>query len=89
VSGTPERKARAGWSYSGEAWTGVDGRATVVLPPFVRAHRAGFAYDLRPVNSQVSARVADEIVGDRFTIATDEPHVKVAWRVTVLREERP
>jgi hypothetical protein len=28
----------------------------------------------------------EEIDGDFFTIETDEPHVKVAWRTTALRE---
>jgi hypothetical protein len=79
-------KARAGWSYSGEVWTNADGRAVVVLPPFVRSHRAGFDYELEPLTSACSATVAEEIVDDRFTIATDEPHVKVAWRVTALEE---
>lgn len=80
-------KPRESWSYNGEVWTDADGRAVVALPPFVRAHRAGFEYELTPVGSRSSAVVAQEIADDRFTIATDEPHVKVAWRVTALREE--
>ncbi len=89
MSDTHRDKARAGWSYSGEAWTDGEGRAVVVLPPFVRAHRAGFDYELTPIDSACSATVAEEIAGERFTIATDEPHVKVAWRVTALEEKRP
>jgi hypothetical protein len=77
---------RESWSYSGEAWTGGTGRAVVVLPPFVRAHRAGFEYELTPADARSSAVVAEEIDGERFTIETDEPHVKVAWRVTALQE---
>ena len=79
---------RESWSYSGEVWTDHDGRAVVVLPPFVRAHRSGFDYELTPLGSASPAVVADEIVDDRFTIATDDPHVKVAWRVTALRNGR-
>jgi hypothetical protein len=30
----------------------------------------------------------EEIADNRFTIATDEPLVKVAWRVTALRASR-
>jgi hypothetical protein len=78
---------RESWSYSGEVWTDGEGRAVVALPPFVRAHRAGFEYELTPIDSRCSASVAEEIVNNSFTIATDEPHVKVAWRVTALREE--
>jgi hypothetical protein len=88
MSGMQDEKARAGWSYSGEAWTDGEGRATVVLPSFVRTHRAGVEYELTPIDSGCSATVAEEIVDDRFTITTDEPHVKVAWRVTALREDR-
>jgi hypothetical protein len=84
---THQERPRAGWSYSGEVWTDGDGRAIIVLPPFVRAHQAGFVYELTPVGSACSAMVAEEIVDDRFTIATAEPHVKVAWRVTALKEE--
>lgn len=81
-----QRRVREGWSYSGEAWTNEGGLAEVVLPPFVRAHRSGFEYELTPVDSGCSATVAEEVADDRFTISTDEPHVKVAWRITPLRE---
>jgi hypothetical protein len=87
VSGIPDKRGRLGWSYSGEVWTDGDGRAVVVLPPFVRAHRAGFEYELTPLASRSSAVIAQEIEDGRFTIATDAPHVKVAWRVTALSEE--
>jgi hypothetical protein len=89
MSDTPTTGPRESWSYCGEVWTDGDGRAIVVLPTFVRAHRAGFEYELMPVGSPCVAVVAEEIVDDRFTIATDQPHVKVAWRVTALREDRP
>jgi hypothetical protein len=77
---------RESWSYSGEVWTGDDGRAVIVLPGFVRSHRAGFDYELLPVEASCSAVVTESIVEDRFAIETDVPHVKVAWRVTALRE---
>jgi hypothetical protein len=86
MNDTPHSEPRESWSYSGEVWTDANGRAVVVLPPLVRAHRAGFAYELAPVGAAGSAIVAEEIVDDHFTVATDEPHMKVAWRVTALRE---
>jgi hypothetical protein len=52
-------------------------------------HGPGFEYELTPLDSPSSAAVEDEIVDNRFTIATDEPHVKVPWRVTALRGKRP
>jgi hypothetical protein len=87
VSDSPERTAREAWSYSGEVWTDEAGHAVVVMPPFVRTHRAGFDYELTPIGASCSAVVAEELANDRFAIATDEPHVKVAWRVTALRGE--
>ncbi len=83
--GGREDKVPEGWSYSGEVWTDADGRAVVTLPAFVRLHRDGFAYELTPLGSDCAARVAEEVRDDRFTIETDEPHTKVAWRITPLR----
>jgi hypothetical protein len=81
-----QERTREPWSYSGEVWTDAHCRAVVVLPSFVRAHRAGFEYELTPLDSPAHARVAEKVSDDRFTIATDQPHVKVAWRVTALKE---
>jgi hypothetical protein len=89
MSGRRSDKIRAGWSYSGEVWTDSEGRAVIILPPFVRTHRAGFEYDLTPIASACAATVAEGIVNDRFTIVTDEPHIKVGWRVTALEERSP
>ncbi len=80
---------REPWSYCGEVWTDDGGRAVVVLPPLVTAHRHGFAYELTPLGSSCSAAIVEEIAGNRFTIGTDEPLVKVAWRVTALRGRQP
>jgi hypothetical protein len=87
VSDRAEDQTRETWSYSGEVWTDAEGRAVVVLPAFVRAHRAGFEYELTPLRSNAAAYISEEIDGDRFTVATDQPHVKVLWRVTALRDE--
>jgi hypothetical protein len=82
-------KLRESWSYAGEVWTDETGRAVVVLPPFVRTHRYGFEYELEPFGPGCAATVAQEVADDRFTIATDRPHVKVAWRVTPVRASKP
>jgi hypothetical protein len=87
MSETSESKTRASWGYSGEVWTDADGHAVIVLPPFVRAHRGGFAYELTAADPACAATVAQEITDDRFAIATDQPHTKVAWRITPLGEE--
>jgi hypothetical protein len=85
VNDEPQERDREPWSYSGEVWTDADGRAVIVLPSFVRAHRVGFDYELTSIRSSANARVATPISDARFTVATDQPHVKVAWRVTPLR----
>jgi hypothetical protein len=89
MSDGPQERNREPWSYRGEARSDAEGRAVVVLPAFVRAHRAGFEYELTPLRSNTTACVFEEIDGDRFTVATDRPHVKVAWRVTAMRDEHP
>ena len=81
-----QEQTRETWSYSGEVWTDASGRAVVVLPSFVRAHRAGFEYELTPLDSRAHARVAETVSDDRFTVTTDQPHVKVAWRLTALKD---
>ena len=87
MSGRPHNRARAGWSYTGEVWTDGKGRAVIVLPPFVRAHQAGFEYELSPIESGSRAKVVQEVADGRFAIATEDPHVKVALRITALEEE--
>jgi hypothetical protein len=87
VSDRPQERTREPWSDSGEVWTDAGCRAAVVLPDFVRAHRAGFGYELTPLGSGAAARASEEIHDTRFAVATDWPHVKVAWRVTALRDE--
>jgi hypothetical protein len=43
-------------------------------------------YELTPIGVACAARLLEEIANDRFTIATDRPHVKVGWRVTAFAE---
>ena len=73
-------------SYHGEVWTDARGYATVRLPAEAGRLEPPLEYELRDLDPQSSARVTAELEDGRFTIATDEPHVKVAWR---LRGRRP
>jgi hypothetical protein len=72
-------------AYHGEIWTDARGYATVRLPVEAGPLEPPLAYELRDLDPQSSARVTAELNDGRFTIATDEPHVKVAWRVSGLR----
>ena len=69
-------------TYHGEVWTDARGFATVRLPADAEGLKPPLEYELRDLDPASSARVTAELEGRRFTIATDQPHVKVAWRVT-------
>ncbi len=75
--------------FSGEVWTDARGYATVALPRAAGRLHGNVAYELRPSTDGVVAEIAAELMDGRFTIATDEPHVKVAWRVTGQRPKPP
>jgi hypothetical protein len=75
-------------TFSGEVWTDGRGYATVALPRGARAFHGNLEYELRPLTHGVTAAIAAQLIDGRFTIETDEPHVKVAWRVTGRRPDR-
>ena len=69
-------------SFHGEVWTDARGYATVRLPAEAGSLESPLAYELRDLEPATSARITAELQDGRFTIATDQPHVKVAWRVS-------
>jgi hypothetical protein len=69
-------------AYHGEVWTDGRGFATVHLPAEADPLLPPLEYELRDIDPPSSARVTAELENGRFTIATDQPHVKVAWRLT-------
>jgi hypothetical protein len=79
---TGDADSGGGLAYSGEVWTDARGYATVALPRSAGRFHGDLEYELRPSAPAVTATVAAQLIDGRFTIATDEPHVKVAWRVT-------
>jgi hypothetical protein len=68
--------------YHGEVWTDGRGYATVRLPADAEPLEPPLAYELRDVEPPSSARISAGLQDGRFTIATAQPHVKVAWRIT-------
>ena len=74
-----------GFAFSGEVWTDARGYATVALPPEGRRLHTCVDYELRPFTAGVTAVIAAELIDGRFTIETNEPHVKVAWRISRRR----
>jgi len=72
-------------SYHGEVWTDARGYATVSLPAEAGPLEPPVEYELQDLEPPSTARVTGELKDGRFTIHTDEPHVKVAWRLTGRR----
>ena len=68
-------------------WTDARGHATVSLPPDADPPQAALEYELRDLDGESEARVVAGLRDGRFTIATDQPHVKVAWRISRRKEE--
>jgi hypothetical protein len=74
-------------AYHGQVWTDGRGFATVRLPVEAGALEPPLEYELRDLEPPSSARVTSELEDGCFTIATDQPHVKVAWRISRRTEE--
>src|SRR5919197_936572 len=72
-------------AYYGEVWTDTRGHATVRLPAEAGPLEPPLEYELRDLEPPSTARVTGELENGRFTIHTDQPHVKVAWRITGRR----
>ena len=75
-------------AYHGEVWTDGSGFATVRLPAEAGALEPPLEYELCDLEPPSTARVTAELEGGRFTIATDQPHVKVAWRISRRKKEQ-
>ena len=69
-------------AYHGEVWTDARGYATVKLPSDIASLEPPLEYELRDLDPPSTARITAALRDGRFTIATDQPHVKVAWRIT-------
>ena len=75
--------------YDGVVTTDDRGFATVVMPEWFEALNRDFRYQLTIVGSGswARARIAEEIVNNRFVIETDVPNMKVSWQVTGIRKD--
>lgn len=75
-------------SYHGEVWSDARGYATIRLPAGVDLVETPVEYELRDLDPPSRARITAELRNGRFTIATEQPHVKVAWRITGQSQHR-
>jgi hypothetical protein len=73
--------------YNGNVTTDAKGEAMVLLPSYFEALNKDFRYQLTVIGQFAQAIVSEEIRGNRFTIRTDKPNVKVSWQVTGIRHD--
>ena len=73
--------------YNGNVRTDRRGLAVVTLPDYFEALNRDFRYQLTVIGQFAQAIVAREISGNRFTIRTNRPGVKVSWQVTGIRHD--
>jgi trimeric autotransporter adhesin len=73
--------------YNGNVVTDASGDASVVLPEYFSSLNRDYRYQLTVIGQFAQAIVKDEISGNRFTIKTDKPNVKVSWQVTGIRRD--
>ncbi|MEU6885633.1 hypothetical protein ABZ918_10545 [Streptomyces viridosporus] len=73
--------------YTGIVETDDMGEATVVLPNYFEALNRDFRYQLTPIGSPAQVAVTSEIKGNRFSVRTDQPGIKVSWQVTGVRQD--
>jgi hypothetical protein len=74
--------------YNGIIITGSNGEAIVQLPIYFEALNMDFRYQLTVIGEFAQAIIAEEIQGNRFSIRTDKPNVKVSWQVTGVRKDK-
>jgi hypothetical protein len=73
--------------YNGNITTDANGEAIITMPDYFEALNRDFRYQLTVIGTFAQAIVADEISGNRFTIKTTAPNVKVSWQVTGVRQD--
>ena len=74
--------------YNGNVTTDASGRVVVELPNYFDALNRDFRYQLTVIGTFAQAIIEQEIKGNQFVIATDQPNVKVSWQVTGIRKDR-
>ena len=87
MHGQPETHQPSDVSFHGEVWTDARGQANVSLPQDAYLPRAELEYSLHTIDGASAVHLTAELREGRFTIATDQPHVKVAWRISRRKEE--
>lgn len=87
MHGPPETHQPTHVSFHGEVWKDARGQATVSLPQDAYLPESELEYALHAIDGVGGVRVLSGLRDGRFTIATDQPHGKVAWRISRRKEE--
>ena len=73
--------------YDGVAVFDASGEVVVELPPWFDTLNTDFRYQLTCIGSYAPVYIAQEVQGNRFTIAGGTPGLKVSWQVTGIRQD--
>jgi hypothetical protein len=74
--------------YNGNVTLDASGEASVTMPDWFESLNRDFRYQLTAIGAPgPNLYVAQEIVGNRFTIAGGTPNGKVSWQVTGIRQD--
>ncbi len=74
--------------YDGVVVLDGAGEALVELPDWFEALNQDFRYQLTCIGAFAPVYIAEQISGNRFTIAGGEPGMKVSWQLTGIRHDR-
>lgn len=72
---------------SGNVTTDASGEAIVTLPAYFAAIATNFRYQLTVIGAFAQAIIGEEVTGNRFSIKTDKPNIKVSWEITGERSD--
>ena len=73
--------------YDGIVTTDANGDATITMPDWFTTLNIDYRYQLTCINQFAQAIISKELTGNRFSIRTDKPNVKVSWQVTGIRND--
>ena len=74
--------------YNGNAVLDANGQAMIELPEYFEALNKDFRYQLTCIGGYAPVYIAEEIYGNRFSIAGGKPYMKVSWQVTGVRHDK-
>ncbi len=73
--------------YDGVVTLDVNGEAVVELPDYFETVNKDFRYQLTCIGGFAPVYVAEEISGNKFSVAGGEPGMKICWQVTGIRKD--